>query len=98
MCAERCFDLNVQTERPVCFLNIDFFNQHPQVRFRHSTLSENVVDHADVPFELRLPLPQDSGDILQFFDLLFCRSDFFFTFLDHAVIAFSVRPISYPLH
>ena len=68
------------------------------MRFRHGTLSENVVDHADVPFELRLPIPQDSGDVLQFFDLLFCRSDFFLALLNHAVVAFSVRPISYPLH
>ena len=93
MCAERRFNLNVEVEFSIRFLHIDLFNQHPQVRFRHDALSENVVDYADIPFELRLPLPQDSGDILQFFDLLFCRSDFFFTFLDHAVIAFSVRPI-----
>ena len=98
MCAERCFELNVQAELPVRLLHIDLFDQHPKVRFRHGALSQNVVDHADVPFELRLPIPQDSGDVLQFFDLLFCRSDFFFALLDHAVIAFSVRPISYPLH
>ena len=98
MCAERRFDLNVEVEFSIRFLHIDLFNQHPQVCFRHDTLRENVVNHADIPFELRLPIPQDSGDVLQFFDLLFCRSDFFFAFLDHAVVAFSVRPISYPLH
>ena len=85
--AERRFDLNVQAEFSVRLLHIDLFDQHPQVCFRHGALSENVVDHADVPFELRLPIPQDSGDILQFFDLLFCRSDFFLAFLDHAVAA-----------
>ena len=98
VCAERCFDLNVQTERPVCFLNIDFFNQHPQVRFRHSALSENVVNHADIPLELRLPIPQDSGDVLQFFDLLFRRGDFFFALLNHAVVALGICPVPYPLH
>ena len=98
MCAERCFELNVQAELPVRLLHIDLFDQHPKVRFRHGALSQNVVDHADVPFELCLPFPQDSGDVLQFFDLFFCRSDFFFALLDHAVVAFSVRPIPYPLH
>ena len=98
MCAERRFNLNVEVEFSIRFLHIDLFNQHPQVRFRHDTLRENVVNHADIPFELRLPISQDGGNILQFFDLLFCRSDFFFAFLDHAVVAFSVRPIPYPLH
>ncbi len=98
MCAERRFNLNVEVESSIRFLHIDLFNQHPQVRFRHDTLRENVVNHADIPFELRLPIPQDSGDVLQFFDLLFCRSDFFLALLNHAVVAFSVRPISYPLH
>ena len=98
MCTERRFDLNVQTELPVCLLHIDFFNQHPQVRFRHGTLSENVVDHADIPFEFCLPSPQDSRDILQLFDLLFCRSDFFFALLDHAVIALGVGSVTYSLH
>ncbi len=90
MCAERRFDLNVQTELSVRFLHIDLFNQHPQMRFRHAALGENVVDHADIPFELRLPIPQDSGDVLQFFDLLFCCGDFFFAFLDHAVVALGI--------
>ena len=98
MCAERRFNLNVEVEFSIRFLHIDLFNQHSQVRFRNDTLRENVVNHADIPFELRLPISQDGGNILQFFDLLFCRSDFFFAFLDHAVVAFSVRPIPYPLH
>ena len=74
MCAERRFNLNVEVEFSIRFLHIDLLNQHPQVRFRHDTLRENVVNHADVPFELRLPISQDSGDILQFFDLLFAAA------------------------
>ena len=98
MRAERRFDLNVQAEFSVRLLHIDLFDQHPQMRFRHGTLSKDIVDHADIPLEFRLPIPQDGGDVLQFFDLLFCRSDFFFTFLDHAVVALGICPVPYPLH
>mgnify|MGYP007081849399 CR=1 FL=1 len=53
---------------------------------------------ARLPNEDPVILILNGGNILQFFDLFFCRSDFFFAFLDHAVVAFSVRPIPYPLH
>ena len=73
---EGSFNTDVQVDFTVMLMDEDLIHQKPQVRFGQLTFPQDFINEADILFQLGLTVPKHLSDILQLFDLLFCRRNF----------------------
>ena len=98
MILKRGLQADIQGQLSALLVNIDSVHQHPQVGLRQLALFQDIVHHANVPFQPGLPAAECRLNILQLLNPLLRRGNFCLPLLNHAVVSLCVGLVPNPLH